>query len=92
MTKDEFSWLIVRLLGVLCLGWGLFLLLEFLVSVLVVVTYEPSEVLAGQNTVRLPHLNWNSFIGSVFLLGASIYLLWFGSLVKTLLKREGEFA
>ncbi len=85
MSKGDATWLIVRTLGVLCLGWTFFLLFEFLINILVIVTYEPPEYMKGQETIRLPNLNWNPLVGSAFLGDLSIYLLNFGQFVSKLL-------
>ncbi len=85
VSKDDAAWLIVRTLGVLSLSWGAFLLFEFLLNILVVLTYEPPEYMKGQETIRLPNLNWNPFIGFLFLSVLAIYLLRWGQFFHKIL-------
>lgn len=87
MLKESAAWLIIRTLGLLCLGVSAFQAFDFLMNVIAIISYDapvPGE------TIRLPNLRFDPLLGSLVFLALSVYFLKYGQAVHGWLLKEGR--
>jgi len=89
MQKESIAWLIIRILGLIFLGFFAFKAFYFFMNVISIIAYEP-PLTPLYGTIRLPILHWELLIESVFSLLLSIYFIKFGYLAHFFLIKEGD--